>query len=164
MATVEDFKKYVADVQNRAGYTKPTAFGLGIRKTKGDKTLEVFYPMINFETAYGTAALLQDVTGYDKNSNGFVKVKKTKLQEAFDKFEAFHQEVEKHPNITLIHQLLSKSKKVKGYGKVDIIAYFLFDKDSAVETPEEGYFKTQCLSQLLVKPHQIGVALSLIHI
>ena len=158
MATIEDFKKYVADVQSRAGYTKPTAFGLGIRKSKGDKTLEVFYPMINFETAYGTAALLQDVTGYDKNSNGFVKVKKTKLQEAFDKFEAFHSEIEKHPNISIIHHLLRQFKKVKGYAKVDIIAYFLFDKDTAVETPEEGYFKTQCLSQLLVKPHQIGVA------
>lgn len=158
MASIQDFKNYVTSVQSRTGYAKPTAFGLGIRKTKGDKTLQVFYPLINFETAFGTAALLQDISGYEGTNNGFVRIKKKQLQEAFDKFEAFHNEIEKHPNISLLQQLLKRHKKVKGYAKVDIIAYFLFDKNTAVESPEEGYFKTQCLSQLLVKPHEIGVA------
>ena len=158
MSTVEDFKNYVIAIQSKAGYVKPTAFGLGIRKAKGDKTLEVFFPFINFESAYGTAALLQDITGYDASTNGFVRVKKKQLQAAFDKFEAFTHEIDKHPNIKVIQQLLTAMKKVKGYAKTDVIAYFLFDKDSAVATPEEGYFKTQCLSQLLVKPHEIGVA------
>jgi len=158
MATIEEFKKYVASVKSRDGYTAPTAFGLGIRKSKGDKTLEVFYPFINFKSAYGTAALLQDITGYDKNTNGFVRVKRKQLKQAFDRFEAFHCQIGEHPNIKVIQQLLVAYKKVKGYAKTDLIAYFLFDKDGAVETPEEGYFKTQCLSQLLVKPHEIGVA------
>ncbi len=158
MTSIQEFKDYVASVQNREGYQKPTAFGLGIRKTKGDKTLEVFFPLINFETAYGTAALLQDITGYSSTENGFTVINKGHLQIAFDKFAAFHEEIEDHPNIKIIHQLLTQYKYPKGYATLDLIAYFLFDKDTAVANPEEGYFKTQCLSQLHVKPHEIGVA------
>jgi len=158
MTSVQDFKDYVAAVKSRAGYQAPTAFGLGIRKAKGDKTLEVFFPLVNYKNAYGTAALLQDVTNYDQAENGFVVVSENQIQEAFDKFAAFHDEIEKHPNIRIIHSFLKQYQQIEGYAKVDVIAYFLFDKDSAVATPEEGYFKTQCLSQLLVKPHEIGVS------
>lgn len=155
MATVEDFKAYVSTVEAKEGYTKPVAFGLGVRKAKGDKTLEVNFPHINFETAYGSAAVLLDAVGYTQNTNGFVTVSKEQLQTAFDKFEAFHGEIEIHPNIVVIKTLLDNIKEVEGYASTDVVAYFLFDKDQAVETAEEGYFKLQCLSQLLVKPHGI---------
>ena len=37
------------------------------------------------------------------------------------------------------------------YHSLDFIAYFLFDNNKEVENAEEGYFKIQCLSQLLVQ-------------
>ena len=132
MTSVQDFKDYVASIQNEEGYQKPTAFGIGVRKMKGDKTLEVFFPLINYETAYGTAALLQDVSGYKSNENGYAVLNKGHLQIAFDKFEAFHNEIDQHPNIKVIHELLTLFKYPKGYAQVDLIAYFLFDKDTAV--------------------------------
>lgn len=156
MATVADFKKYVEQVESTQGYTRPLAFGLGIRKSKGDKTLEVFFPGINYNKAFGTAAVLQDVTNFKGNENGYVVLSKATLQNAFDKFAAFHDEIEKHPNITLIQQLLTNHKKVNGYHTTEVIAYFLFDKDQAVDNAVEGYFKIQCLSQLHVKPHGIN--------
>ncbi|MEM6318840.1 MAG: tetrahydrodipicolinate N-succinyltransferase N-terminal domain-containing protein [Bacteroidota bacterium] len=156
MATVADFKQYVETVEKRAGYTRPLAFGLGIRKSKGDKTLEVFFPSINYNKAFGTAAVLQDVTHFEGNQNGYAVLSKANLQNAFDKFAAFHNEVEQHPNITLIQQLLNNYQEVEGYQKVEVIAYFLFDKDQAVENAVEGYFKVQCLSQLHVQPHGIN--------
>lgn len=158
MNTIEDFKASVQNIEAKSGYTKPLAFGLGIRTKKGDKTLDVNFPSINWDSAFGTAALLLDVTGYSSYSNGFVTVSKAQLQKAFDNFAAFHDELEKHPNIVLIKQLLdSISQPSNTYQEIDVIAYFLFDKDQAVENAEEGYFKLQCLSQLHVKPH--GIAL-----
>lgn len=155
---MEDFKSYVAEIESRAGYQQPTAFGLGIRKSKGDKTLEVFYPHINYQSAYGTAAVLYDVTGCADNENGHQPITLDILHAALDKFEAFEGDGKDHPNISLINDLITLYAEVPAYHSVDIIVYFLFDKDQPVETPEEGYFKTQCLSQLHVKPHGINCA------
>ena len=76
MATVADFKKYVEKVEAKKGYTRPLAFGLGIKKSKGDKTLEVFFPGINYNTAFGTAAVLQDVAKFKGSENGYAVLTK----------------------------------------------------------------------------------------
>ncbi len=157
MNTIDHFKEYVQNITSQTNYTKPLAFGLGIRRSKGEKTLDVHFPAINWDTAFGTAALLQDVVGYTSSENGFVSIGKAQLQQAFDNFAAFHNEIEKHPNILLIKQLLDNYKEPNGYHTVDIVAYFLFDKDSAVADAVEGYFKLQCLSQLHVKPHGLSL-------
>jgi 2,3,4,5-tetrahydropyridine-2-carboxylate N-succinyltransferase len=157
MNTIENFKEYVQNITSKAGYAKPLAFGLGIRKSKGDKTLDVNYPSINWDSAFGTAALLQDVTGFASGKNGFVTVTKEQLQKAYDNFEAFHSEIEKHANIVLIKQLLDNYNQPEAYQTIDVVAYFLFDKDTAVENTVEAYFKLQCLSQLHVKPHGISL-------
>lgn len=157
MNTLEQFKEYVQKINAKPSYTKPLAFGLGIRRSKAGKTLDVNFPAINWDSAFGTAALLQDVTGYETNSNGFVVLTKAQLQKAFDNFSAFHHEIEKHPNITLLQQLLENYNQPKGYQEIDLIAYFLFDKDTAVADAVEGYFKLQCLSQLHVQPHGLSL-------
>ena len=157
MNTIENFKEYVQNITSKDGYAKPLAFGLGIRKSKGEKVLDVNFPSINWDNAFGTAALLQDVTGYTSNENGFVPVSKEQLQKAFDNFAAFHSEIEKHPNIVLIQQLLENYNQPAGYQSVDVVAYFLFDKDQAVNDAVEAYFKLQCLSQLHVQPHGLSL-------
>lgn len=157
MDTIDHFKEYVQNITSQPNYTKPLAFGLGIRRSKGEKTLDVHFPSINWDTAFGTAALLQDVVGYTSSENGFVSIGKAELQKAFDNFSAFHNEIEKHPNILLIKQLLDNYKEPNGYHTVDVVAYFLFDKDRAVADAVEGYFKLQCLSQLHVKPHGLSL-------
>lgn len=156
MNTIEAFKEYVSSVEAKDQYTRPLAFGLGIRKTKADKTLEVFYPVINYESSYGTAAVLQDVSDHSGNKNGHVVLSQKQLSNAISKFEAFQGDGKSHPNIELLTQLQNANQSGDTYHTLDVIAYFLFDKDQAVETVEEGYFKIQCLSQLLVKPHGIN--------
>lgn len=156
MSTVESFKEYVANVEAKDNYHRPMAFGLGIRKKKGDKTLEVFYPLINWEGSYGTAAVIQDVAGYSGNTNGFAVLSKDQIKQAYGKFEAFYHDGKVHSNIDLLRELDNNYLDIDGYATTDVIAYFMFDKDQGVENPEEGYFKTQCLSQLHVKPHGIN--------
>ena len=156
MSTIESFKEYVAVIEAKDNYQRPMAFGVGIRKRKGDKTLEVFYPLINWEGNYGTAAVLQDVSGYTGSINGYAVLSKEQIGIAYSKFEAFLNDGKSHPNIDLLKQFDASYFEVEGYAETDVIVYFLFDKDQGVEDPEEGYFKTQCLSQLHVKPHGIN--------
>jgi len=85
MATVEEFKAYVASVEAKEGYNRPLAFGLGVRKRKGDTTLEVFYPVINYEGSYGTAAVLQDVAGLSNSNNLHVKPHEINVSGIFGK-------------------------------------------------------------------------------
>ena len=68
MNTTEDFSTYVGQVEAKSGYQKPTAFALGLRRKRGETTLDVFYPHINYESSYGTAAVIADVSS--KSSYG----------------------------------------------------------------------------------------------
>ncbi len=156
MNSIEEFKSFVQEVESRAAYKRPIAFGLGLRKQRKDKTLEVFYPLINFESNYGTAAVLYDAAGWETCENGFAILSRAALQEALGKFQAFEGDGQKHANIDLLKSLCTSDQKSHSYHELDVICYFLYDKNQAVENPEEGYFKTQCLSQLLVKPHGIN--------
>ena len=153
MNTVAEFNKFVASIEQAEGYLKPLAFGLGLRKSKGDKTMEVFFPKINYNSAYGSAAVFFDSFGFSGSSNGHVSCSQAQLQSALDKFKAFENDGKDHPNITLLSSLVKHHSNPQNYFDLDVICYFLYNKDQPVQNPEEGYFKTQCLSQLLVKPH-----------
>ncbi len=157
MNTTEDFSAYVDQVEARSGYQKPIAFALGLRRRRGETTLDVFYPHINYETSYGTAAVIADVAGKSSfGQNGYVVLSPEQISEALDKFAPFIGDGKKHDNIDVLSSLSANSNSSNGYSDTDVIAYFMYDISTAVETPEEGYFKTQCVSQLKTKPHQIN--------
>lgn len=156
METIEAFKEYINSVESADQYTRPLAFGIGVRKSKGDKTLEIFFPVINYESSYGTAAVISDVCNHSGNENGYVVLNEEQLKSAISKFQAFEGDGKSHPNIEVLKQVVNTYQAPDTYHSLDVIVYFLYDKDQAVETAEEGYFKIQCLSQLLVKPHGIN--------
>jgi len=156
MKTVEEFKQYISQIESLENYHRPLAFGIGIRKTRGDKTLEVFYPHINFNTSFGTAAILAEASGFKGNRNGHALLNKRQLKQAQSKFDAFRNDGLKHINVVLLDSLINIYSEVENYYKVDVIVYFMHDKGADVQDIEEGYFKVQCLSQLLVKPHEIN--------
>ena len=72
---------------------------------------------------------------------------KALIGKSFDKFEAFHNEIDAHANIKHypIAQRAYELNSEGIYQEIDVIAYFLFDENKAVESAEEGYFKLQCL-------------------
>lgn len=152
MQDITAFNEYVQSVESRPEYQKPIAFGLGIRRSKEGKTLDVYYPTINYQSAYGTAALLFDASKLKASSNGWATLSEPQLINCLKNFAPFENDGKDHPNIELL-KTLSKTPAPHAYHKKDIIVFFLFDKDQPVESPEEGYFKTQCLSQLKVQPH-----------
>ncbi|TNE45261.1 MAG: 2,3,4,5-tetrahydropyridine-2,6-dicarboxylate N-succinyltransferase [Deltaproteobacteria bacterium] len=155
--SVEDFKAFVQGVESSDSYKRPLAFGLGVRRSKGGKTLDVLFPQVNYEANYGSAAVFAKVGGVASGSNGYAVLDKAKLAEAFAVFAPFHDDLENHGNVQALKMIHDAYRESEGYADVDVIAYFLFDGSQSVETPEEAYFKLQCLSQRCVQPHGINV-------
>lgn len=157
MNTIEDFKNYVASVEARPGYQKPLAFALGVKRSKNGKTLDAFFPHLNWDTAFGSAAVFADIANieFGKNSEYILDIEN--LNDVYGKFAAFHHEIEIHPNIVAIKNLLDNYSNKHPYYKSELIVYFLFDKDQDVSSATEGYFKLQAISQRCVKPHGLNL-------
>lgn len=157
MSTVEEFKTYVASVEAKPGYKQPLAFSLGVKRSKDDKTLDAYFPQINWESAFGSAAVFADIANIDFNVNAEYVLNIEQLNDIFNKFSAFHGEIEKHPNIVAIKNLLDNYSNSHAYYTSDLVVYFLFDKDQDVQSATEGYFKLQAISQRCVQPHGLNL-------
>lgn len=157
MNTKEAFKSYVEKIQSLNSYQAPKAFALGLQRSKGDKVLDVYFPHINWDTAFGTAAVFYDVLKITAGVNKSYSLSLDQLQIVFDKFEAFHQEISLHPNIKVIRNFLQHFKNSNTYYQTTMVLYVSFDTDKDVEDAVEGYFKLQAISQRCVLPHNINL-------
>ena len=57
MKTIDAFKEY-KEVTSRENYVQPIAYGLGIRRSKNGKVLDVNFPLINWESNFGTGCCI----------------------------------------------------------------------------------------------------------
>ena len=157
MSTVEKFKSYVASVEAKDGYKKPIAFALGTKRSKNEKTLDVYFPLINWEDSYGTAAVFADIAGIKFGENAEYILNIEQLNDAFNKFSAFHGDISGHGNIVAIKNFLDNYSNNHSYYSSELVVYFLFDKEQDVSSATEGYFKLQALSQRCVEPHGLNL-------
>lgn len=157
MATIEEFKNYVASVEAKKEYVKPLAFGLGVKRSKGDKTLDVFFPLINWENSFGTAAVFADVANIKFGVNAEYTLNIEQLNDIYNKFSAFHEDISGHQNIIAIKNFLENFSNIHSYYSSEIVVYFLFDKTESVASATEGYFKLQALSQRCIEPHGLNL-------
>lgn len=155
--TKAEFQNYISRLETAPDYRRPLAFGIGLRKRKESQTLEVLYPVINWGEAHGTAAILKSVTNFNQNVNGYSLLEPEQIMNILAVMKPFLNDEQPHPNIEIFQLLKNHESQTGNYHSTDLICYFLYDKDSAVESAEEGYFKVQCLSQLKVRPHHINV-------
>ena len=153
--TTEDFTKLTEEIEQRPGYSRPVAFGLGVRRIKGEKVLDVTFPLINFKANFGTAAILFDTIGFKPETNCATVVSKDQLKSAYNKFAPFHHDFASHQNVALLKNLLEADTMPPYYGERDLILYVMYNMDKGVDNATEAYFKLQCISQRLVKPHEL---------
>lgn len=157
MSTVEEFKSYVALVEANKEYKKPLAFGLGVKRSKQNKTLDVFFPLINWDNSFGTAAVFADVANIKFGENAEYTLNIEQLNEIYNKFSAFHDDISGHQNIVTIKNFLDNYSNIHTYYSSEIVVYFLFDKTENVASATEGYFKLQALSQRCIEPHGVNL-------
>ncbi len=157
IASKEDFKSFVEKVKSDVTYVDPVAFAVGVRRTRGDKTLDVLYPVVNFRENSGAAAVLFSASGMKECVNGSAILSKEELQSVSEYFAPYHEEREEHPNVSALFQLLQVEQDSNTYAKTDFVISFLWDEMSAVESTEEAYLKLQLISQRKVIPHTVSL-------
>ncbi|MFT6747396.1 MAG: 2,3,4,5-tetrahydropyridine-2-carboxylate N-succinyltransferase [Glaciecola sp.] len=157
MNTIEEFKKYVSNIQESDSYQNPLAFGLGIKRTKNGKVLDAYFPLINWKSAFGTAAVLVKELGAKSGENGEYKVTLDQLSNVFSCFKPFVAEIEKHHNVALMKTLIENCSKTHDYYQSEVVAYFLYDDAQDVQNATEGFFKLQAISQRHVLPHGLNL-------
>jgi len=117
------------------------AIGIGIRRTREQKTLDVLYPQIYFDQ---TDLFERLEKTFNINSTGFYKVNHVKLIE-------FIGQQNLTDCLDFVHPVLNTHH----YYKQDIGIFALSSLEDEIQGVEDAYFRLQCLSQLYVKPHGI---------
>jgi 2,3,4,5-tetrahydropyridine-2-carboxylate N-succinyltransferase len=153
MKTKEEFSAFVNEIQSHNGYQKPQAFALGLKRSRNGKVLDVYFPHINWDTAFGTAALFANVLNIEFGVNKAYTINLEQLNEVYHQFTAFHEEMHDHPNIVAIHNFLQNFSNSHDYYQNELVVYFSFDHQKDVQDAVEGYFKLQAISQRCVLPH-----------
>lgn len=158
MNTIETFEKQISEIQKNNNYKAPIAFGLGIRRMKANKVLDILFPKINYQQNEKTFTAFFEELGIEANKNQCLSISSEQLQNVFDYFKPFHNEIEKHANLKLIKQFIDQPLQPNAYAQSDIVFYSLYNPDQDVEDANEAYFKLQCMSQRHVKPHEINLS------
>lgn len=109
-------------------------YGFGIRRQKGDKTLDVLYVHVdqNQNTQRTLDSVLNPVEGSAIVSQQYYNYLPASLQSSMSNYDFSPL-----------------------YGTSDLIYFSLQDTSLGVKTVEEAYFKLQLLSRRLVRPHSI---------
>ncbi|MFT6715854.1 MAG: 2,3,4,5-tetrahydropyridine-2-carboxylate N-succinyltransferase [Saprospiraceae bacterium] len=157
MNTVEEFKNYVNNIQEDSSYKNPLAFALGVKRTKNGQVLDTYFPLINWKSSFGTAAVLFQELGVKAGENASYVLSSDQLSNVFSCFTPFVNEIEKHHNVALMQTLLDNCTKEHDYYKSELVAYFLYDDTQDVCDAVEGYFKLQAISQRHVLPHGLNL-------
>ncbi len=82
---------------------------------------------------------------------------KQQLTKVYECFKPFTGELEKHPNVAVLDQLLKNCDQGHDYYQSEVVAYFLYDQSTDVHDAVEGYFKLQTISQRHVLPHGLSL-------
>ena len=161
IGTVEGFREFVDEVEAAAGYVRPLAFGIGVatRDSKG-KVIEVYYPCPNYQSSFGTAAVLSRVAGYVHDGgamSGFLEL--DQINSALDCFSPFLNEPG-HVNVEVLKTVRSALVH-GGISRAKIVVTFIGASSTGQVGPSksvaDAYLRLHLLSHRLVKPGGIDL-------
>ena len=154
--TVDDFAAFVAEIEARAFYRRPLAFGVGIAHVSATgNILDTFFPFPNYETNYGTAAVLADAVGHLAGTCSF-DLSRDGLHQIMSCFAPFEGDGKTHGNIEALRDL-ALAAKYAGNSQRRLVVSFIDDAehDSGPQTVSDAYLRLHLLSHRLVKPNCI---------
>jgi 2,3,4,5-tetrahydropyridine-2,6-dicarboxylate N-succinyltransferase len=127
---------------------KIAAFGIGIRRKRGDKVLDVLFPE---PSIFPDQSECDDLLKGIDTSNELTTLSDETINTLFEN-------VRSKPN-SLNHTLLSspRTDDPTCYFTVDLVLVALPSLSSAVKSVEEAYFKLQLISLRLAEPHSLNL-------
>ncbi|MCB9811201.1 MAG: tetrahydrodipicolinate N-succinyltransferase N-terminal domain-containing protein [Candidatus Nomurabacteria bacterium] len=158
--TKDDFNQFVAQIEKRAGYRRPLAFGLGIAHVdKNGEILDTFFPLPQYKGSYGTAAILADVVGVYGTET--YKVSSEILAKILSKFAPFIKDGQFHENIEAIKTMYEAAQafeKSSVRKKVVVVTFIdVPDYDTGPRTVSDAFLRLHLLSHRKVKPNEINL-------
>ena len=143
-------------MQNQKSFT----CGIGIRRQKANKTLDVTFPIIEtskntnqnrFINALKTLNIIPLTNGL--KNNGLKLLTKDTLK-SFIEISPTETNSKKNQILkTLLHLNLEKAQ----YASTDLILFFLFEEKKAILSTEEAFFKLHCISKKLYQPNHLSL-------
>ena len=91
ISNIEDFKSFTKSVESKDSYKKPLVFALGVRRKKEGKALDVYFPLINWDKNFGTAAVFIEELGLNSSENSFYELSEEKLKNCLNYFKPFFE-------------------------------------------------------------------------
>lgn len=150
----DSFKAFVASIEGKSGYQRPQAFGLGLATQSGDgDILEVFYPSPNFESNFGSAAVLAEILGHAGGTASYTP-NLEQLHEVLSCFAPFDGE-SGHRNIDILKRLIDTAAQGLPSNKKIVAAFIAPGTDPSDVC--EAYLRLHLFSHRLIKPHGISV-------
>jgi 2,3,4,5-tetrahydropyridine-2-carboxylate N-succinyltransferase len=176
--TAEEFNELVAEIEARAGYARPAAFGLGLATfalgdlnrpaevQAGKAALDTWYPAPNCGENFGTAAILASVVGHKSGSKSYA-LDQAQLEQALSAFAPFSGDGKPHANIDALTQLLGMlrqaSKQATRYAAGEtsldrvlprrVVVTFIGALSDKPVDAHDAYLRLHLLSTRKVKPH-----------
>lgn len=107
----EDFSALVSDIEAGAGYGRPAAFALGLATVENGKVIAVTYTITNYESSYGTAAVLAASLGLEEKGlqTGEYLLTPVQVDSALNLFRPFIGEAG-HGNIETLTRIKTRAE------------------------------------------------------
>jgi 2,3,4,5-tetrahydropyridine-2,6-dicarboxylate N-succinyltransferase len=177
MCAMEQFTKFVQEVEARPGYQRPAAFAIGIATyaitdlnrsaevVPGAKVLDTWYPAPNLGENYGTAAVLADLTHHTSGSKSY-PVSYHDLEAALGHFTPFRHDGKRHENIEAIAELVEmlSVQSNRHYALSDkvepprnVVVTFIQDLNAPPVDVHDVYLRLHLLSSRKAKPRTLNL-------
>lgn len=153
---MSSYLETIEKIKNKPGYKAPIAFGVGLKRSKKNITLDVLFPCIKYQCDHDTAALLSDICLISHGQNSYGSLNYEQMNQIVELLQTQGNTLEDSFHLTMFQNFLASGYPQNAYSQLEVIVYFLFEGSQAVETPEEAYFKLQMISQRHVRPHGVN--------
>jgi 2,3,4,5-tetrahydropyridine-2-carboxylate N-succinyltransferase len=157
ITSVDEFQALVADVEGRAGYRRPAAFGVGLATVLDDGTVvDTRFGAVSFGENFGSAAMFADVLG--SLETGHRALSAEDLAALLERFTPYRGQPG-HGNVEAIEALAGDVPEVHpfpGHGYQPVLAVVMDPTDAPVGAVDV-YLRLHLLSMRKTPPHSLNL-------
>lgn len=171
--SLDAFKALVTRIESQPDYRRPEAFAVGIASfsmagldkpgvvASPGKILDTWFPLVNLNENFGTAAVLASLTGYRNGSKSYY-LNQEQVEEALEHFAPFFNDGKRHANIDALNDLrefLRAGNKCSTGVVVPRMVTVTFIGEIAAKPVDahDVYLRLHLLSSRKVKPHGLNL-------
>lgn len=157
--TVDDFKRFVASIEDRADYRRPRAFAIGLATLDSEgRPIDTYFPHVNHRENYGSAAVFASLAGHMAGTSSYT-LPLERWVDVHDLFKPFIKERKKHSNVDCALRVFEVKRRHTNENdtSVAVVVSFIDEEphDTGPQTVSDTYLRLHLLSHRKVLPNTI---------